>query len=301
MTREQRQALAALLPAGNVCFDEPMERHSAVAAGGPAEAFVRVADVGELSRVVAWCCDEAIDYRFWGAGSAILVRDGGMAGLLIALGRAFEHTAIEREVDGDILLAAGAAVRLTDLAAIGEREGLVGLAPFAGEPGTLGGALCAAEGLAERCAEVTIVTKERRELTLTASALRIEEGRLKMPRTAAIVRALLRCARAGSENAVHLVGEGGQAIGADAAPSPRLAHVFRSPCKTEARILIEEAGLAGVRVGAARVLPSDANAIANEGQATVRDIVVLMNLMRDRVREHSGITLLPAIEVWGER
>jgi UDP-N-acetylmuramate dehydrogenase len=299
MTREQREGLAALLPEGRVRFDEPMSQHSAVAAGGPAEAFVCTATVEELRRLLAWAQEQAIDYRFWGAGSATLVRDGGLAGLVIALGEEFDGTVVERQSEAECVLRVGAATRAAALLTFCEAQMLSGMEPMARERGTVGGALCSSAGIAEETLlELTMVTKEGKELTLTRSGLRFEEGRLKIPQTAVIARVQLRAVPRPAGDAAELrVCEAAEELES----LPCLTRVFTAPCKTGASVLIEEAGLAGVRVGMARVSARDANTIVNEGRATARDIVVLMNLMRDRVREHSGVTLEPAIEVVGER
>ncbi|MFA4874303.1 MAG: FAD-binding protein [bacterium] len=300
MTREQRDELAALLPAGRVRFDEPMSLHSAVAAGGPVEAFVMVEDIEELKRVIGWAVERDLDYRFWGKGSALLVRDKGVRGLIVALGSEFSKTWVERASGEEIYVACSAATPIWELLNFCTNEKLTGLEGIACEPGTVGGFLCAsssstAEGPLSALEEITIVTKDGRELTLRRSAIRVEEGRLKIPRTSAVTRALFKLSRAAE------IAEAPRHCPDSGAGLPHLRCVFTSDCRTAASELIEDSGLKGVRVGGARVSMEDANSIVNQGKATARDIAVLMNLMRDRVREQTGVVLVPMIELIGER
>jgi UDP-N-acetylmuramate dehydrogenase len=293
MTREQREALVALLPPGRVLLAEPTANQSAAGVGGPVDAFVRAEAAEELRAVMAFASENGIDYRFWGTGSAQLVRDGGLAGILIALGSAFGSIKIVQRDDAGAQVAVGAAARPSALEELCEAQGLAGAAALGGRRGTLGGALCAS-GFAqdEALLELTILTKEGRELTLTRQAMRFEEGRLRIPRTAAILRALLAL-----RPRAPMAEAAAKAPGAERCFRPVFADAGRTPAET----LIEDAGLAGVRVGGARVATEHANAILNEGKASARDVAVLVSLMRDRVRESSGVTLEPVIELIGER
>ncbi len=300
MTREQRDSLIGLLPPGAVLFDEPMARHSSLGAGGSAEAYVRVEDTAELIRLLGWALENVVDYRFFGFGSATLVRDGGVSGLMVKLGSGFKAADLERQQGDDVFVSAGAAFRSKDLANLCAARGLAGAEPFGEFDGTVAGALFAKGGettpaFAPAIEEVTIVTKEGRELTLRGQALRFEEGALKIPRTSAVVKILFKL-KAAADARSH-----DETSADDPGSQMRLARIFASPCKTKASVLIEEAGLCGVRVGGARVSNRDANSIVNEGQATARDVAVLMSLVRDRVKDETGITLTPLIDVIGER
>lgn len=291
MTREQRGSLSALVPSGRVRFDEPMAGHGAFGAGGPAEAFVVAEEVGELRAVIAWAMEHGVDYRFWGGGSRTLVRDGGVRGVVVALGGAFSAVAVDRLSGDEVFVSAGAAARLEALAGWCAKQGLAGAESCAGRRGTIGGHLMAPDGagdpLCDRVEEITVVDREGRELTMRRTALRREGGRLRLPRTMAIVRALFRFGRGGVDDA--------------SPPSPERSfeNVFASAGRTPAEVLIEEAGVGGVRVGGARVLAAHPNVIVNEGHATARDAIVLMNLVRERVREQTGIALELKIEVIG--
>lgn len=306
MTREQRDELVRLLPDGRVRFAEPMARHSAMGVGGAAEAFVIVEGIEEIRRVVSWATERGIDYRFWGGGSRVLVRDGGLRGLVVKLGRSWEGTeALPPRGDGSFLCA-GAAATLSALVACCAERGLLGLEGLACRAGTVGGGLIAnteMEGgrIDSAVEEITVVDRDGRELTMRRAALRFEQSGLKLPRTMAILCALFRVAPASSEEvqakvaAIRARREEAEPVGVRS-----LAGVFQDPSGRPAAAFIEEAGLKGVRVGSARISATHANFIVNEGRSTARDVAVLMNLVRERVKEQTGVALEPAIDVIGE-
>jgi UDP-N-acetylmuramate dehydrogenase len=303
LTREQKDELAKALPKGQVLFDELSSHHSIARAGGAFEAFAVVRDIKQLKRVLEWCEAHTADYRYWGEGAFTLVRDGGLPGLVIKLGDGFQGIAIERTNDDDVFVAVGAAVGPREIVSFCETEGLSGFETFASAQGTIGGLLCASsmpdgwllEGLVE---ELTMVTRDRKELSLKTQALRFEEGRLKIPRTAGIIKVLLKLKRSTTADVARGVEKYLRASDGDV---PRFAFAFSSPVKAHAAVLIEEAGLKGVRVGGARISQQNACSIVNEGEVKARDIAVLLNLVKDRVKQSSLVALDATIEVIGER
>ena len=277
-------------------FDEPVSAHSALGIGGRVEALVDADDAEGLKRVMGWAEERSVEFRFLGKGSALYVLDGGMRGLLIRLGKDFSGISLERQEGEEALVLAGGAVPLRELRAFCLERGFAIPAAFLMGRGTVAGALLRSiwdgdASPAEAVEELTIVTRERRELTMRSNGIRQEEGMLKVPRTAAIARALLRLRK----------GDGAEAPAGGEGAALQAEGVFRSPCKTSAAVLIEEAGLPGVRIGGARVSAQDANTVINENRATARDIAVLLELVRDRVREQTGITLIPTVEFVGEK
>jgi len=306
MTRETKAELAGLLPEGRVSFDEPMAAHCAMGVGGPAEAFAVAEDVEELKKLVAWSMERGVDYRFWGGGSNTLVRDGGLRGLAVKLGGGFDFMRVERESGDEVFVAAGSAADTRKFVEWCAGEGFSGVEVLAGCWGTVGGNLFTNAGaggnaISDIVEEITVVDREGRELSMKRSALRFEYRALKLPRTMAVVRALFKFRKSGADEVRAAVAERiskreeTQPVGARS-----LGCVFKNPEKPSAGVLIEEAGLKGVRIGGARVSSLHANFIINEGKATARDVVVLMNLVRERVKEQAGVVLEPEIEVVGD-
>lgn len=306
MTREQKEELLHLMPEGRVLFDEPMLRHSTIGIGGPAEAFVLIEDIEDLKRIVGWAMERTIDYRIWGGGSNTLVRDGGIRGLVISLGSAFGAISVERTSGDDVFVSVGASTPTHKLMNWCLEKGLSGIEMLSGCWGTVGGNLVMNAGtggasISDAVEEITIVDREGRELTMKKAALRFEYRSLKLPKTMIIIRALLKLKQSSAEDVKAKVDERTkhrkkvQPMGVRS-----LGCVFKNPGKTSAGLLIDEAGFKGVRVGGARVSAVHANFIINEGKATARDMVVLMNLIRERVKDQTGTVLEPEIIVIGE-
>lgn len=303
ITREQKDALVRLLPKGRALFDEPSSNYSVAQAGGSFEAYALVDDVKQLKSVLGWCEEYSADYRYWGRGAFTLVRDGGLPGLAISLGEAFQGVAVDRADGDDVFISVGAATSVREIVSFCENEGLSGMEQFVSAQGTIAGLLCAAalpdglslEGLIE---ELTMVTRDRRELSLKAQALRFEEGRLKIPRTAAIVNVVFKLKRSTKDDVAREIEKYCFDSDGDA---PRFAFAFSSPAKTRAEILIEEAGLNGVRVGGARISQKNACAVVIEGDVKARDVAVLINLVKDRVKQSSLVALNATVDIVGER
>jgi len=305
LTRKQKDELAALLPEGKVLLDEPVALHSVARAGGRVEAFVTADDVEAIKRVLGWADTHSVEYRFWGDGAFTLVRDGGLSGIIIKLGSSFRDISVERTSGDDVFVSVGAAARPRELLNFAEAEGLSGAERLAGAPGTMAGILCAVtpprdfvlEGAIE---ELTMITREMRELTLRGSGLRFEEGRLKIPRTAAVTRMLLKLKRSTREEVARALEK---AIGSAPTPEerPHFSFAFESPCKTRASDLIDDSGLLGVRVGGARVSSVRGDTLVNEIEASARDIAILISLVRDRVKQDTGVPIESTIDIVGER
>lgn len=305
MTRRQRDELTSLLPEGSIRFDEPMSLHSSIGAGGPAEAFVEVENIETLKKIIEWAASEKLDWRFMGGGSNTLVKDGGVRGALIKLGSGFDMVEVERESGDEIFVVAGSSLPTHKFVNFCSERGFGGIERLAGVWGTVGGNLATNAGndagsVSDLVEEITIVNRDLRELTMKKSALRFEYRSLKIPGTAAIVRALFKFKKLEAAEVQNLIDahmkkrETSQPVG-----QKSLGCIFRNQGKTPAGVLIEEAGLKGVRVGGARVSTVHANFIVNEGNAKARDITVLIGLVRERVKENTGIILETEIEIIG--
>lgn len=306
MTREQKAELLRLVQRGEVRFDEPLARHCAMGVGGPAEAFVIVESIEELCGLIRWAMDQTIDLRMWGGGSNTLARNGGVRGLVVKLGEGFSGVELGQDLGNQAVVRAGAATPTAQLTRWCAEHGFSGLECLSGCYGTVGGNLLMNAGMPEGSIgdvveEVTVIDREGREVSLKRSALRFEYRSLKIPRTMALIRGLFRLRRASPEEVQSAMEkllvrrEETQPTG-----SRSLGCVFRNLDAAPAGKLIEEAGLKGVRVGGARVSALHANFIINEGRATARDVEILINLIRERVKDQTGISLEPEIVIVGE-
>jgi UDP-N-acetylmuramate dehydrogenase len=252
-------ALDKMRTRGELRHDEPMSRHTSWRAGGNADLFFIPSSVEDLQ---AFLRDlDAATPIFWlGVGSNLLVRDGGIRGVVVSA------TGILKGLDriDTYLVNAGSGVPCTQLARQCIRWGLGPSEFFAGIPGTVGGAL-----------------------TMNAGA----HGGETWER----VESVRTIDRAGE---IHLRSPAEYSVGYRSVNS--CGSVFRNPPGDHAARLIEAAGLKGCRIGGAEVSPKHANFIINTGQATATDIEELIEHVRETVIEQHGVQLQHEVRIVGE-
>jgi UDP-N-acetylmuramate dehydrogenase len=306
LTGEQRDALARSLADGRVVFGADMREYTSFGTGGIAEALAKADDVDALRAVVSRANDIAANYLFIGCGTKTVIRDEGLSGLAIGLGEGFKSIELISESDAEAHISVGAAIGVQTLAAWCAERGYIGMENLLHFGGTLGGCIKSNSStcgfmMSDAVDEVTLITKELKGLTIKGRALRFEEDGLKIPGTAAVIKAVLKVKKCSCEDAAGRYRETLQDKKIFPADAKVLRNVFMDAKKTKAEDLICDAGLIGVRIGGARVSGDNPNVIVNEGQATSRNAVVLMNLMRDRIRQATGLTLETKINIVGNK
>ena len=288
---------------GSLRHHEPMAPHTSWRVGGPAEIFFEPADADDLA---AFLADLPADMPlFWmGLGSNLLVRDGGIDGVVIATSRGLG--ALQRLTSGTVRAEAG--VPCAKLARLCEREGLAGGAFFAGIPGTLGGALAMNAGAfgGETWAQVTRVEVMNRAgarfwRDATAYAVGYRHVVTPIPGEWFIAgewrfAPVDETASTGPSRVRELLARRAatQPLGL-----PSCGSVFRNPFGDHAARLIEAAGLKGVRCGDAEISTKHANFIINRGQARAADIEALIERIQAEVWGRFGIELVPEVRIVG--
>jgi UDP-N-acetylmuramate dehydrogenase len=279
--------------------NEPLAPYTHLKIGGPAEYFVQPRSVDELVAVLQHCAAEKVSLRVLGAGVNLLVRDEPLAGVVMRLG-APAFTTIT--VDGT-RIRAGCGAALTALISAAARHGLAGLEALVGIPATVGGALrhnaggrSGEIGPLVRRVEVLderggVDVRERDELTFGESESNLDDAvllaaelELERDATDAIVKRMRKA---------WIQRKAGQPFSFQAA-----ARLFQSPNGFSAAALVEQAGLARQKVGGAEVSERNANYVVANPGTTARDVLRLMDLLRSKVRERTGIDLEPELVVW---
>lgn len=279
--------------------DEPMARHTTWRVGGPAERWfeplAREALLGFLRAL-----DPATPLTWVGLGSNLLVRDGGLRGVVICTSRALGAL----HHDGSGMVMAGAGVACTTLARRCREWQLGPAAFFAGIPGTVGGALAMNAGAFggetwSRVVEVEVVDRHGTVRTRPAAAYQPGYRELRGPADEWFLGARLRFdtghADAGEVRALMAERRARQPLGL-----PSCGSVFRNPPGDHAARLIEAAGLKGARIGGAQVSPQHANFIINTGGASAADIEGLIRHVQEAVARHSGVHLETEVRIVGE-
>ena len=281
--------------------DEPMSAHTSWRIGGSADVFYQPASVEDLAKFLAGQ-DPDSEIHWVGLGSNLLVRDGGIRGVVICT---LDLPARIEQLD-ERRLKVGAGVPCTVLARQCIRWQLGPAVFFAGIPGTLGGALAMNAGAfggetwdavesvetIDRTGTVRIRTADEFKV-----AYRSVEGEADEWFLGATL-AFERDADADLSSISELMRERGssQPLGQRSCGS-----VFRNPPDRYAAQLIEAAGLKGERIGDAVVSEKHANFIINTGSASAADVEGLIELVRDRVRADSGVTLELEVRILGEK
>jgi UDP-N-acetylmuramate dehydrogenase len=294
---------------GEIKLHEPLSRHTSFGIGGPADILAYPSDRHDLIALLSGIKKQGACHVVIGSGTNLLVRDGGFRGVVICLQR-LSTIRIEREyhsVGGTFsVVYAEAGALLPKLLSFTIEQGLTGLEFAAGIPGTVGGAICMNAGTTAGeigdvvdsvtliSSDVTLVTRGREDMGFGYRTSHIPAGHLVLDakiilrhddqeRIKARVKEL-------QDNRKQRQPWGLQSAGS----------VFKNPQEESAGKLIEAAKLKGRRVGDAQVSDQHANFIVNLGKARAKDVVALMEIVKQTVLDVHGVRLEPEIKIIGE-
>jgi UDP-N-acetylmuramate dehydrogenase len=298
--------MAELEAAGaRVRLAEPLGRHTSFRIGGPADVFIEVASVPELSGILRACARHGAPVFFLGGGTNLLVSDRGARGVVVKLGRPFDF--VEWHLAGDPpRLRVGAAVPFKRLVMQTVAEGLAGLEFGEGIPGTVGGGLLmnagAFGGEIGRVVDAIEAVSERGDhVVLPRERLGFAYRRLELPMRAIVTAVQLRLER-GEPAALAAAIRDAKARRDRHQPKghPNAGSIFKNPPGAPAGKLLEAVGLKGARLGNAMVSLRHANFIVNLGGARAADVKGLMDLAARVVRQRLGVELEPEVRLVGD-
>lgn len=286
------QAHATLPPLrGRVQRDAPLGPGTWFRVGGPAEALVRPADLDDLLLLLRDLPD-AVPLTVLGAASNMIVRDGGVAGVVLRLARGFGDIAVE--ADG---IVAGAAALDVTVAETAAAHALGGLEFLVGIPGTIGGAVAMNAGAygaeIKDVLDWAEVATPSGLLRLAAADLHFAYRRAALPARSVVTRARLRAAPGDASAIAARLGEIRTAREATQPVRARTGgSTFKNPPGArKAWELIDAAGCRGLVHGGAQVSEKHCNFLINTGGATAAEIEALGEDVRARVHATSGIDL----------
>ena len=284
-----------------VLENAPMSRYTTFRVGGLADVLFLPASVEELQQALAAAKAQGIPVCLIGNGSNLIVRDGGIRGLVIALGEPFSELRVE-----GLQIWAQAGARLSAVAAAAQRAGLTGLEFASGIPGTLGGG-CAMNAGA--------YGGELKDVLLWADVLldgelrrlsrdEMEMGyRSTMPlrRGAIVVSACFELRRDDPEAIQERMRDlANRRREKQPLNLPSAGSTFKRPEGHFAGALIEQCKLKGCRIGGAQVSEKHAGFIVNVGEATAADILNLIEHVQRVVQAQTGVHLETEVRVLGE-
>ena len=284
---------------GTVSYGASLQSYTSFRIGGPAEVLVEPADVDDLCRVVAQAGAKKIPIFVVG-GTNLLVRDGGIRGIVVSL-RKFK--AIRQEPD-HVLYAEGG-VGMPTLIGYAIRRSLAGLEWGAGIPGTVAGCVVMNAGtrlgeMKDSVKAVRMIDSRGRVLDIPASKISFSYRRAHLAR-GIVAGVWLQLKPSDHDEIEKTVKEYLQyRKGTQPLTLPSAGCVFKNPPRDSAGRLVEAAGLKGVRIGDAQVSEKHANFMINIGQARAEDVLALIRKVRTAVKKQSGITLELELKVVGQ-
>jgi len=291
------------LPAvrGELTADASLAEYTWFRVGGPADVLFQPADRDDLLDFLA-AKPADVPVTMIGVGSNMLVRDGGVRGVVIRLGRPFAQ--IERA--GDEMLRVGAGAIDPAVAAFARDLGLAGLEFLTGVPGTIGGALRMNAGayggdMQQITVSATLVDSRGEVKQLTAEEIGFSYRHIEIPEDWIFIEATLR-GHAGDPAEIAAKMAAIRASREDSQPlrTRTGGSTFANPPDNSAWKLIDEAGCRGLTIGGAQVSEKHCNFLLNLGDATAADIETLGEEVRARVHAKSGIELRWEIRRIGE-
>lgn len=286
---------------GTVTFDASLRELTTLRIGGQADALVVPEDIEDVRRLVAQAYTAQVPLFVLG-GTNVLIRDGGIRGIVVSLSKL---TTIKVEGDESTVVYAGAGVRMPTLLGFAGGQSLSGLEWAAGIPGTVGGAVVMNAGthlgeMKDCLQAIQLVNSEGRMVVYPASTLAFSYRKANVPE-GIVVGAwlqLTRSAQAKVESATKSYLQ--YRKNTQPLTQPNAGSVFKNPPKMSAGQLIEEAGLKGLRIGDAQISSKHGNFIVNLGNARAMDAILLIKKIQQDVFHRTGIMLELEWKIVGE-
>jgi UDP-N-acetylmuramate dehydrogenase len=268
--------------------------------GGAARWLCRVRTEAALARVLAEASREAVPVALLGMGSNVLVADEGFPGYVLRLEGDFLRVVIEGE-----RVRCGGGAPLGGVCAAAARANLSGIEAISGIPSSIGGAVRINAGAYG--GEIFDVLESARLVARDGGGREVVAGEIahgyrwtRLIETREIVAsAVLRLRPAAREEIAERTRSVAEKRRGALPSEPNAGSVFKNPEGDYAGRLIEACGLKGERRGGALVSPRHANVIVNTGGARASEVLELMRLMRDAVRDRFSVTLMPEVELLG--
>jgi UDP-N-acetylmuramate dehydrogenase len=284
-----------------ITADEPMNRHTTFGIGGLCDYFAEPAAIGELSGLLRYLSVSGLPYFTVGAGSNLLVKDGGIRGVVIRL----RGDLCRLDFNGTTVTSGGGASLAVMVKECADR-GLGGLEFLSGIPGTVGGAVRMNAGarsgdVAHILKSVVIMDPKGELITIAAGALGFGYRRSAIPDGSIVISAEFLLKTCDKNVIIKNLRESNAARAVSQPAGARCAGcVFKNPPGDSAGRLIEAAELKGTVSGGAEVSTKHANFIINSGSATAKDVLTLIERIKSAVASKSGVDLELEIRVLGE-
>jgi UDP-N-acetylmuramate dehydrogenase len=300
--------------AGKIRFDEPMAAHTSLRVGGPADAMVWPDSKDDVKDLLNVLLATGTPWSVFGGGTNLLVRDGGIRGVVICTSPGLSGIRLLPEKDERTGIKVLSGTSLWELCRFAADRGLSGLAFAAGIPGTVGGAALMNAGIPDgdmsgvlsavemAVSSGKIIDIGRSEMTFAYRSVKMPENAAGTPGRPGILLSASLALEPGNRHEIHekisqLLQKRKQAQPGGFSAGSFFKNPTYGPTAGE---LIDQAGLKGKAVGDGVVSEKHANWILNRKNASAGDILALMGIIQNRVREAFGVNLEPEVKIIGE-
>ncbi len=294
--------LTHFIPKEQLLIDEPMKNHTSFRIGGPADLMVLPSEIEHIRSTLEVCQKWNVPFIIMGNGSNLLVRDKGIRGVVIKIANTFNRIWVE-----GCCIKAQAGALLSTLSKKALQTELKGLEFASGIPGTLGGAIVMNAGayggeMKDVVDWVKVMDAHGSEFCLDNAELEFGYRTSYVQKRGLIVLEANLALSPGKYEEIKAVMADLTRKRQEKQPLslPSAGSVFMRPPGYFAGKLIEDAGLKGFRIGDAQVSEKHAGFIVNLGNATANDVLSLIEVIQQRVKEKYGVELKPEIRIVGE-
>ena len=286
---------------GEVRLSEPLAKHTTLRVGGPAQFWVEPRTEEALAKLIRFCRRENLPLFVIGRGSNLLVRDGGIRGVVVhPSGGDFD------KVDASGLeVTAGVGAKLKQIAYAGKTAGIGGFEWMEGIPGSVGGGLrmnAGAMGVQtfDQVVRVRYLDREGVAHERTPAELEVHYRHVPSLEENFAVSAVFRGKKSSTQEIVRRLDESQEKRRTTQPAAKSAGCIFKNPNGCPAGKLVDELGLKGWQVGDARVSEVHGNFIVNEGAATANEVLELIGQIQATARRERGIELETEVQIVGE-
>lgn len=294
--------LLNILDEESIKVDEPMKKHITFRVGGPADFLVKPKTESQLSEVIKFAKKENIPFLVIGNGSNLLVKDGGIRGIVIELSDNFNNYEIEGKI-----IKAQSGVLLSILGRNAMKNALTGLEFAAGIPGTLGGALAMNAGayggeMKQVVKSVKLMDTDGNIFELSNEEMKFEYRKSLLSSTDYIVLSAVIELQEGNIDEIKatMADYSNKRVTKQPLNLPSAGSTFKRPEGHFAAKLIDDSGLRGLTLRGAQVSEKHCGFVVNLGNAKAKDILDLMYIVKSTVKSKYGITLEEEVKILGE-
>ncbi|MFR8869454.1 UDP-N-acetylmuramate dehydrogenase [Paraclostridium sordellii] len=294
--------LLNILDKEGIYLNEPMKNHTSFKVGGPADFLLKPKTEDEIKRLIEFLKNENIPYIVVGNGSNLLVKDGGIRGVVIKIADNFNKFEIE---DTKIVAQSGALLSFMGKAIL--NKSLTGFEFAAGIPGTLGGAIAMNAGayggeMKDIVKSVRLMDSKGNIIELSNKEMEFEYRRSLISKSDYIVLSAIIELKEGNFDEIkgYMKELTKSRVTKQPLNLPSAGSTFKRPEGHFAAKLIEDSGLKGLTLGGARVSEKHSGFVVNIGDAKAKDIIELINVVKSTVYSKFGVMLEEEVKILGD-